>query len=376
MPFQTNTEVHETVDKPGTPQQASAHARSSRRRWSVALINVRAQNDILHHNVRLALDRLLEERLHLDAEIADEIAEVNKLSPRRHYSIGAAWVLWSRTRGETFSYPAGPRFQLNRILRNGDRYTSYLRGITLALCKRCFLRAYYSRLKRFERRIRALSERRREVNEQLNVARRALSYARRYAIRRRALVNDLGLGVWLQTPLQTTNDATKKPGGNDRLSLYLQRLDGVRSYIKALHQAIVDDLRYLYRRRMSLERSMDRLAAIVYRRRMKRHSIVLAWDAKIARAGRTFMNPRGPQFAILLNDENGKKLIRVKHVSRAACKQTNQLKDYPFLKRVDKELRRYRDEYDDINRRLDTVRRRLHVVPRKPYTRQSKGAAA
>ena len=107
--------------------------------------------------------------------------------------------------------PHGTAFHLNRVLRNGERYISRISGITLALCKRCFLRVYYGRLKRLERRILALSEQRREVNDQLNASRRLLSYARRYAFRRRTLAADLGVQRWLGDSA-TTDLAVRKWG--------------------------------------------------------------------------------------------------------------------------------------------------------------------
>ena len=129
---------------------------------------------------------------------------------------------------------------------------------------------------------------------------------------------------------------------------------------------MIDDLRYLYWRRMSLERSMDRLATVVYRRRvLGRLYLALVWVADVSRAGMTFKNPREPVFNIIVNTDNGPKHIKVGRISRAACKQTNQLKDYTFLKRLEKNLKRYRLEYREISRRLDAVRRRLKVIPRK-----------
>ena len=361
----------------GPPKVASAKSPApARHRAPRALAIVRGQNDLLHHQVRLALDNLLVERLRLDDELSEAVAEVNKLSPRRHHSIGASWKFNTQTRGETFLIPMGPRFHLNRVLRNGERYISRISGITLALCKRCFLRVYYGRLKRLERRILALSEQRREVNDQLNASRRLLSYARRYAFRRRTLAADLGVQRWLGDSA-TTGPSGEEVGKNNHLSRYLQRLERSKSYITVLHAAMIEDLRYLYWRRVSLERSMDRLATVAYKRRVLGWAhLGLVWVADVSRAGKTFKNPRDLVFNIVVNTDGGTKHVRVGRISRAACKKTHQLKDYAFLKQLEKNLKRYRLEYKEISRRLDAVRRRIKVIPRKPRTRFPKGASS
>ena len=376
MAFLTTSDATVVTAALTGPSATSGRLAPTRRRLSRALSVVREQNDILHHRTRLALDNLLVERLRLDDELSEAVADVNKLSPRRHYSIGAAWKFNSQTRGETFLIPAGPRFHLNRILRNGDRYTSYISGITLALCKRCFLRAYYGRLKRLERRILALFGQRKEVNDQLNASRRLLSYARRYAFRRRTLMADLGVQRWLNDPAATTDTDDHAVDPNKRLSRYLQRLERSKSYITALHAAMIEDLRYLYWRRVSLERSMDRLATVAYKRRALSWTYLgIVWEVSASRAGKTFKNPKGPVFNIIVSTEGIAKHIRVGRISRAACKRTNQLKDYVFLKKLEKNLKRYRLEYKEISRRLDAVRRRIKVIPRKPRTRFPKGAS-
>ncbi|MEK7623925.1 MAG: hypothetical protein AAB408_04665 [Patescibacteria group bacterium] len=347
-----------------------------KRRVPRALAIVRGQNDILHHHTRLTLDRLLLERFRLDDELSEAVAAVNMLSPRRHHSIGASWKFNTKTRGETFLIPTGPRFHLNRVLRNGERYISRISGITLALCKRCFLRVYYGRLKRLERRIIALSEQRREVNNQLNASRRLLSYARRYAFRRRTLTTDLGVQQWFGDSATTTTGG-EEVDKKKHLSRYMQRLERVRNYITAVHAAMIDDLRYLYWRRMSLERSIDRLVTVAYKRRsLHKVHLGLVWQANASRACKTFKNPKGPIFNIIVSTDNGPKHIRVGRISRAACKKTNQLKDYAFLKRLEKNMKRYRTEYKEINRRLDAVRRCIKVIPRKPRTRPTKGVAS
>lgn len=367
----------ETVPAAGAPTIASVSPRvTTKRRAPKALAIVREQNDILHHNTRLALDRLLLERFRLDDELSEAVAAVNMLSPRRHHSIGASWKFNTKTRGETFLIPTGPRFHLNRVLRNGERYISRISGITLALCKRCFLRVYYGRLKRLERRIIALSEQRREVNNQLNASRRLLSYARRYAFRRRTLATDLGVQQWFGDSV-TTTPGSEEGDKKKLLSRYMQRLDMSRNYITVVHAAMIDDLRYLYWRRMSLERSIDRLVTVAYKRRVLGWAYLgLVWEANTSRAGKTFNNPKGPVFNIIVNTNGYVKHIRAGRMSRAACKKTNQLKDYAFLKRLEKNMKRYRTEYKEINRRLDAVRRCIKVIPRKPRTRLTKGATS
>lgn len=367
----------ETVPAAGSPAIASTKSQATpKRRVSRALAIVRGQNDILHHHTRQTLDRLLLERFRLDDELSEAVAAVNMLSPRRHHSIGVSWKFDTKTRGETFLIPTGPRFHLNRVLRNGERYISRISGITLALCKRCFLRVYYGRLKRLERRILALSEQRREVNNQLNASRRLLSYARRYAFRRRTLTTDLGVQQWFGDSAPTI-PGSEEGDKKKHLSRYMQRLERSRNYITAVHAAMIDDLRYLYWRRMSLERSIDRLATVFYKRRVLGWAYLgLVWEANLSRAGKTFKNPRGPVFNIIVSTGGIAKHIRVGRISRAACKKTNQLKDYAFLKRLEKNMKRYRTEYKEINRRLDAVRRCIKVIPRKPRTRLTKGATS
>ena len=133
---------------------------------------------------------------------------------------------------------------------------------------------------------------------------------------------------------------------------------------------MIEDLRYLYWRRVSLERSMDRLATVAYKRR------VLWLGSPWSRLGggciqsrKTFKNPRDLVFNIVVNTDGGIKHVRVGCISRAACKKTHQLKDYAFLKQLEKNLKRYRLGYKEISRRLDAVRRRIKVIPRKPRTR-------
>lgn len=353
--------------RPRLATTLTAPAIKGRRAASVSI--ARARNDLLHHHVRLALDALLVERLRLDDEISEAIAEVNKLGPRRHYSIGAAWKLHSRTRGETFLIPTGPHFHINRVLRNGDRYISYLPRITIEVCRRSFLRVYYGRLKRLERKIRALASRRQEANDRLSVARRQLSLARRYALRRRTLKESLGLQDWLNGLAGEGAPAVGGVSADTAFSRFLKRLERSRRYIVALHAAVVEDLRFLYRRRMELERAMDRLADVVYGRRVVggRH-LCLLWRSETARSGLTFKNPRGPDFAIMVKNNEGRFFIRVDRISRAACKNANQLRHYDFFKRLEKRLKRFRQEFEEINRRLDVVRRRLKVIPRKPKT--------
>lgn len=157
----------------------------------------------------------------------------------------------------------------------------------------------------------------------------------------------------------------------------MQRLERLRNYITAVHAAMIDDLRYLYWRRMSLERSIDRLVTVAYKRRVLGWAYLgLVWEANTSRAGKTFNNPRGPVFNIIVNTNGYVKHIRAGRMSRAACKKTNQLKDYVFLKQLEKNMKRYRTEYKEINRRLDAVRRCIKVIPRKPRTRLTKGAAS